>query len=396
MPGAYTDGEEDGVPRPRPTLLLRIEAVLAKQRTKWECLAWLASALGAATLVRMAAGLITSGVPFAFYFPAVSVVAIFTGWRCGLIAVFASAAIAWFLFVPPLYTLHAPALQQGLTVIVWFVIASAQVFIAAFLRSALQRALWSETRYRTLLNEQKQVTGHREIQIGELRHRLKNLLTVIEALAKSSKDRHATPEVQTFLSRFLGRLHALGAAADLVLAGGRRVSIECGTLVRATLSPFMEERPRFNFLGPELHLSEQTGSTLGLALHELATNALKYGALTRDTGRVSIEWTATRLDAQMERVEILWREHGGPPPTPPEKEGFGTRLIRSVAAREREGEVQISYDPAGFSCCIAFLRPAPSSQSEPAAARAATQRIGSLAPATEVLVGDEGLEPSTR
>jgi two-component sensor histidine kinase len=369
-------------------LLLRLEAVLAKQRTKWECLAWLAGALGAATLLRAAAGLITTGFPFAFYFPAVSVIAVFTGWRCGMIAVFASAAIAWFLFVPPVYTLHPPTPQQGLILLVWLVIASAQVFIAAFLRSALQRALWSETRYRTLLDEQKQVTGHREIQIGELRHRLKNLLTVIEALAKSSKDRHATPEVQTFLSRFLGRLHALGAAADLVLAGGRQVSIECGTLVRATLAPFMEEPSRFDFSGPELYLSEETGGTLGLAFHELATNALKYGALTRDTGRVSIDWAAARFDAQTERVEIVWRERGGPPPTPPEKEGFGTRLIRSVAAREREGEVQISYDPAGFSCCIAFLRPVPSFQPEPVAAKAATQSMASLAPAAEILVVD--------
>jgi two-component sensor histidine kinase len=393
MPGAYTDGEEDGVPRPRSTLLLRIEAMLARQRTKWECLAWLISALGAATLLRMAAGLITAGVPLAFYFPAVSVVAIFTGWRCGMVAVAASAAIAWFLFVPPVYTLHPPTLPQGLILLVWFVIASAQVFIAAFLRSALQRALSSETRYRTLLDKQKQVTGHRDIQIGELRHRLKNLLTVIEALAKSSRRRQPTHEEQAFLHRFLGRLHALGAAADLVLAGGRQVSIECGTLVRATLSPFMEEQPRFDFSGPELHLSEETGSTLGLALHELATNALKYGALTRESGRVSVSWSRTPFDAEAERVEIVWQEHGGPPPTRPEKEGFGTRLIRSVAARERDGEVQISYDPAGFSCCIAFLRQTGLSQAEPLTDGAAAE------PASNeeiILVGDAGLEPAIR
>jgi two-component sensor histidine kinase len=354
---AYANGRNDGLEPPRAPLLLRLEAILGRLRTKWECLAWVASALGAATLLRLAAGLITTGVPFAFYFPAVSLIALFTGWQCGMVAVLASTIVAWFLFVPPIYTLHAPTFPQALTLLFWFVVASAQVFIASFLRTALQRALWSETRYRKLLEQQKLVTDHRDIQIGELRHRLKNLLTVIAALAKSSKDRHATREVEAFLSRFLGRLHALGAAADLVLAGGRRVSIECSALLRATLAPFIEESSsQFEIFGPELLLSEETGGTLGLAFHELATNALKYGALSRDTGRVSVNWSVTPLDGDYERIEVVWRERGGPPSTPPGKEGFGTRLIRSVAARERDGEVQISYDPAGFSCCIAFVR----------------------------------------
>jgi two-component sensor histidine kinase len=191
-----------------------------------------------------------------------------------------------------------------------------------------------------------------------LRHRLKNLLTIIDALAKNSRSKLDGPEVEAFQKRFLGRLHALGAAADLVLAG-KNVTVECGAIVRATLAPFMEENAaRFLISGPELHLSEETGGTLGLAIHEMATNALKYGALSAQAGKVFIRWGVLPADAGEERVEIEWTERGGPRPVPPSKEGFGTRLIRTVPARERRGEVDIAYEAGGFTCRIAFLRPA--------------------------------------
>jgi two-component sensor histidine kinase len=208
------------------------------------------------------------------------------------------------------------------------------------------------------IHEHKTASERREIVIGELRHRLKNLLTIIDALAKNSRSKLDGPEVEAFQKRFLGRLHALGAAADLVLAG-KNVTVECGAIVRATLAPFMEENAaRFLISGPELHLSEETGGTLGLAIHEMATNALKYGALSAQAGKVFIRWGVLPADAGEERVEIGWTERGGPRPVPPSKEGFGTRLIRTVPARERRGEVDIAYEAGGFTCRIAFLRPA--------------------------------------
>src|SRR6185312_567273 len=161
----------------------------------------------------------------------------------------------------------------------------------------------------------KLASDRRDLMIGELRHRLKNLLTIIDALAKSSRPRvESGTEIDGFLKRFLGRLHALGAAADLVLAG-KRVAVDCGAIVRATLSPFMQDNAaRILISGPDMQLSEQTGGTLGLAVHELATNALKYGALSTDAGRVFVRWSVTPLGDGDERVEIEWKERGGPPP----------------------------------------------------------------------------------
>ena len=206
----------------------------------------------------------------------------------------------------------------------------------------------------TDIHDSKLARDRRDLVIGELRHRLKNLVTVIDALAKNSRQR-GDPAVETFLHKFLGRLHALGAAGDLVLAGGR-VAIECGALARATLAPFMEENStRIRIEGPLLQLSEETGGSLGLAIHELATNALKYGALSVPGGRVALTWSVTRGEEEDE-VAIEWKEAGGPRPGPPNEEGFGSRVIRSVCVRERNGEVDIKYEPDGLRCRFMFLK----------------------------------------
>lgn len=202
------------------------------------------------------------------------------------------------------------------------------------------------------IHDQKLARDRRDLVIGELRHRLKNLVTVIEALAKNSRER-GDPAVEGFLQKFLGRLRALGAAGDLVLAGNR-VAIECGAVVRAALTPFMDENSaRIRVDGPLLQLSEETGGSLALAVHELATNALKYGALSKPSGRVSVVWRIAR-GSEADRVSIEWSETGGPAPAPPEKEGFGTRVIRTVCAREKNGDVRLEYRPEGLYCRIAF------------------------------------------
>lgn len=206
------------------------------------------------------------------------------------------------------------------------------------------------------IHDQKLASEHRDLVIEELRHRLKNLVTVIDALAKNSRrSEEAEPGVHAFLQRFLGRLHALGTAGDLVLAGNR-VSIEANALVKATLAPFMSENAqRIHVGGPSLMLSEDFGAGLGLAVHELATNALKYGALSTTDGRVSFTWSVTP-EGDAQNVAFEWKERGGPTPNPPAKPGFGTRMIKHVAVREKAGRVDIDYLPDGLSCRIAFVR----------------------------------------
>jgi PAS domain S-box-containing protein len=205
------------------------------------------------------------------------------------------------------------------------------------------------------VHEPKLARERSEIIIGEARHRLKNLVTIIEALAKSSRPTGDADnqQLEAYVRRFLGRLHALGTAADLVLAG-QHVFVDTEALVRASLTPFMEEGSnRFTIKGPKLSLSEATGGSLALAVHELATNAIKYGALSNATGTVSISWTVTPV-SDGEKVVFIWKENGGPPAVEPERQGFGLRVIKSVPARERGGDVQFEYPTDGLYCRIAF------------------------------------------
>jgi PAS domain S-box-containing protein len=205
------------------------------------------------------------------------------------------------------------------------------------------------------VHEPKLARERSEIIIGESRHRLKNLLTIIEALAKSSRrpGDADNAELDAYVRRFLGRLHALGTAADLVLAG-KHIAVDTEALIRATLAPFIEEgTDRFEIHGPVMHLSEATGGSLAMAVHELATNAIKYGALSNATGKVSISWTVTPV-SDGEDVVFTWKEHGGPAAVEPERQGFGLRVIKSVPAREKGGDVQIEYPSDGLYCRIAF------------------------------------------
>jgi two-component sensor histidine kinase len=132
--------------------------------------------------------------------------------------------------------------------------------------------------------------------------------------------------------------------------------LEANAVVGAVLEPFASEAPRrLRYDGPRLDLSEQFAGALAMAVHELATNALKYGALSVPEGSVIFRWSAEPADGG-EKIEFVWKEDGGPPPKPPEKDGYGHRLIRSVAARETEGQVHIGFPREGLVCRIAYRR----------------------------------------
>ena len=203
----------------------------------------------------------------------------------------------------------------------------------------------------TDIHERKLGREQQDIVIGEARHRLKNLMTIIESLVKSSRARgDADPNVDAYQKKVLGRLHALSAASDLALAGNY-TTMAVREVVAATLAPFLEiEASRIAFDGPDLLVNQATGGNLALGLHELATNAIKHGALRVPEGRVSVTWTVT----PERRVEMIWRETGGPPPSAPTKGGYGARVIGFIAAREQAGSVTMEYPPEGYICRIAF------------------------------------------
>lgn len=206
------------------------------------------------------------------------------------------------------------------------------------------------------VHDRKLAGEQREVAVGEGRHRLKNLITIIESLAKASRPVEKDAAIEAFLVKYLGRLHALSAASDLALASNYSTML-AHDVARATLAPFLEkDSQRLTIGGPKLELSEAMGGGLAMGLNELATNAIKYGALSVPEGRVSFTWTI-EAQADGDHVTMEWRENGGPPPGPPAKEGYGTRVIKFIATRESGGRTEMSYPPEGYVCRIFFTKP---------------------------------------
>ncbi|HUB84407.1 MAG TPA: HWE histidine kinase domain-containing protein [Rhizomicrobium sp.] len=203
------------------------------------------------------------------------------------------------------------------------------------------------------ITQQKRAEELKDLMAGEMRHRAKNLAAVVEAIARQSRPKN-NPVAAAHMDTFLGRLMTLLNTGDVVLASAARTA-DLGAVLHLALKPFMsDEGPRrITISGPPVDLSEHTAGGLALAAHELATNAVKYGALSVPEGKVTLSWSATR-NGDTKKVVLDWCETGGPSVTPPEKPGFGTRVVKQSVAHEAGAQVTLDYKPEGLHCRFAF------------------------------------------
>jgi two-component sensor histidine kinase len=179
----------------------------------------------------------------------------------------------------------------------------------------------------------------------ELKHRVKNTLTVLGAVATQTfRDVSSKAD----LEKYLGRLAAFGRAHDLLTAANW-ASAPLQDVIRTALIPYRTGDSRFTVSGPPLVVKSRQALALSLAIHELATNALKYGALTVVSGHVSIAWTCEDQESESKFV-FVWREFGGPPVSEPAGVGFGSRLISRVLQDDFGGSVEVSYGSTGLIC----------------------------------------------
>lgn len=177
----------------------------------------------------------------------------------------------------------------------------------------------------------------------ELRHRVRNLLTVIEAILWETARSNPAPE--DFTAMFTGRLHAIYRAQNLLMDFGA-AGCDIATLVRQQLM-LPEADARVSCSGPALTLDAADSLDLGLLFYELGTNARKYGALSSEQGRVAVDWQLPRPAARGDRaLRLRWTERDGPTVRAPAGQGFGSKLIRRIA----KGNAQVSYDPNGLVC----------------------------------------------
>ena len=199
------------------------------------------------------------------------------------------------------------------------------------------------------VTQRRLAAQQREMLVGELNHRVKNTLATVHSIALQTL-RH-TSDMGKFRDAFVARLRALSTAHDLLAKEGWR-GVSLAELANAELAPYRDDNgSHAQLVGEDLHLDAKIGLALSLALHELATNAGKYGAFTRQDGRVRLEWATFEREGQR-WLRIVWSESGGPPVKAPASRGFGSRLITEGVGYELGGDVALEFPESGVVCTI--------------------------------------------
>ena len=202
------------------------------------------------------------------------------------------------------------------------------------------------------VSQRKQAEVERELLAQELSHRVKNAFAVVQALAMQT-GRDAT-SAEAMREAFLGRLKALSQAHCLLLdADWQNAPIR--RLVDTALLAYTTDHPDLiTVRGPDVSVTAKQSLGLALVLHELGTNAAKYGALSRSDGRVAVDWQMDATGSDCGRLRLEWREHHDATVVPPRHKGFGTKLIEQACRYELDGDVTIDYGPQGLVCRISF------------------------------------------
>jgi two-component sensor histidine kinase len=204
------------------------------------------------------------------------------------------------------------------------------------------------------VSDQVEAEEHQKLLINELNHRVKNTLAIVQALAGQSFRK--ADDSSAGLATFSARLAALSAAHGLLTRGNwESASIE--DVVRTSLEATAGTDPgRYALSGPNLALPPQMTTSVAMLIHELSTNAIKYGALSRPSGRISIDWVVEEIGGRR-RLSLKWTERGGPPVASPTRRGFGTRLIARGIASDRNSDVSLEFEADGLRCRVLATLP---------------------------------------
>lgn len=181
-----------------------------------------------------------------------------------------------------------------------------------------------------------------ELEMDELQHRMKNMMSVILSISRQTMLYSATKE--DFDQQFSARLTSYGKSIDRLIENNWR-GLGIHDLIRTQLSVF-DDNMQISAEGPDLHISARLAHSIGLALHELATNAVKYGSLSVPQGRVLISWSVSKVEAE-DRFQLQWRELDGPTVMLPKCCGFGRRLIQGLNASANFGKTTYDFHPSG-------------------------------------------------
>ena len=202
----------------------------------------------------------------------------------------------------------------------------------------------------TDMTERKRAEEQQTTMVAELNHRVKNILAIVQSVAAQTV--RSSGSLESFADAFTGRLKALATAHDM-LTETRWIGVGLGELLAAVLAPYRSpDGTRVSILGPAILLPTYAVVPLSMVLHEMTTNAAKYGALSKPRGNIEITWQVSGgIDKS---VELVWQERGGPKVKVGASAGFGTKLIDRVVGYDLDGRNRIDFDTAGVRWTMAF------------------------------------------
>ena len=304
-----------------------------------------------ATLLRMLLwGVVSEAGPFTIYSLAIIIAALVCGFWPGMMATVLSVLIGSYFFVPPTFSFALLSTKEAWTVAMFAVVASINVALVSGLVAVLLR------------HEDRQLLLFRELQ-----HRSQNLFAVIEAIASRTLIEGQT--IANAKEVFAGRLNAL-ARTHSMLANNAFLGAPLKEIVAQELTSFSDQ---VTVTGCDIAVNTRAAESFALIIHELATNAVKYGALSTRQGRVAIQCSIDGANGSGQ-LRFEWRESGGPPVSPPARKGFGSTILFEVA-KQFSQDVQAKFSPEGFTYQLRSLLAgieAPRAES-PASLAAATQ-----------------------
>lgn len=282
-----------------------------------------------ATLTRLAFGWWSTAelAPFTTYFPAVLAATLIAGVPSGVLCLVLGGALSWWAFMPPEFSfaVRSPAHIVNFSL---YVISSIMI-------------LWVAESYRRALRSLRQEQGWRTLLHQELQNRLKNTLAVAQAVVSHTLE--TSPQKARKINRRLAALMATTSSAGEL----RQQAVDLRSLVAAELEPYGTARIKIK--GPHIGLEPKLGQALALALHELATNAAKYGSLSVPEGRLAVTWSISAG-----QVRLTWAERAGPLVAAPTKQGFGTSFLERILS-DVGATINMNFEPEGLVCGVRFV-----------------------------------------
>ncbi|MBD8664425.1 sensor histidine kinase [Rhizobium sp. CFBP 8752] len=291
--------------------------------------------------------LLPPGFPYLTFFPAVILTTFLAGVWPGAVCAVACGVAAWYWFIPPFAMFEING-----SVLVALTFYACVVIVDILLIQVMHKAVddLQEERLRSedlvreqqrLLAEQKERERQQRVLQRELSHRMKNTLAMVQAVVSQSL-RNAT-DVKLAGEMASARIDALARAQDTLTATNWSAA-DVETIVRTSVEPHQDSADRFDIFGPPMVLEAQPSMGLALAIHELATNATKYGALSTADGKVEIRWTAPGENG----FAFTWIESKGPAVSEPTRRGFGSRLMERVVPTYFNGVANVDYRTDGL------------------------------------------------